>query len=36
MELQIRQELSSLGPILALDTPSPTGSWAAMLKLAWW
>ena len=27
MGLQIRQKLSSLGPMLALDAPSPTGSW---------
>jgi len=25
MGLQIRQELSSLGPLLAIDAPSPTG-----------
>ena len=25
MGLQIRQKLSSLGPILAIDAPSPTG-----------
>ena len=29
MGLQIRQKLSSLGPIFAFDAPSPTGSWAA-------
>ena len=28
MGLQIRQKLSSLGPILAFDAPSPTGSQA--------
>jgi hypothetical protein len=27
MGLQIRQKLSSLGPIFAFDAPSPTGSW---------
>ena len=27
MGLQIRQKLSSLGPLLACDAPSPTGSW---------
>jgi hypothetical protein len=26
MGLQIRQKLSSLGPIFAFDVPSPTGS----------
>ena len=26
MGLQIRQKLSSLGPLLAIDAPSPTGS----------
>ena len=27
MGLQIPQKLSSLGPIFALDAPSPTASW---------
>ena len=27
MRLQIRQKLSSLGPIFAFDAPSPTTSW---------
>ena len=27
MDLQIRRKLASLGPILAIDAISPTGSW---------
>jgi hypothetical protein len=27
MGLQIRQKLSSLGPLFAIDAPSPTASW---------
>ena len=32
MGLQIRQELSSLGPVLVIDAPSPTGSSARNLR----
>ena len=33
MGLQIRQKLSSLGPIFAIDAPSPTGSGGSFTRL---
>ena len=33
MRLQIRQKLSSLGPILAFDAPSPTDSQVALTAI---